>query len=84
MFKFITGLVCVFFVGVIYYFYKTGGNTKMTPDFYGEKSVWDELKNTSEVWLPVIVLIIIITCIIIAMALVSATEANVYYNGGLI
>ena len=83
MIKFIITLSCIFVAGLIYYIYKISSKPK-TPSLHRKWTLMDELKDTYKAWLPLLVLIVVMTCIVIAMAMVSATEANIYYNGGLI
>lgn len=60
------------------------GEKKQPPRLHRKWTFWDELCDTSSV-LPFLVLIIVITAIVLVLALVSATEANLYYNhlGGI-
>lgn len=54
-------------------------NEPEPPRLHRKWTVWDELRDTYSQWLPFLTIILVVTVIIVALALVSATESNMYY-----
>lgn len=75
------GGLCIF--AICFYLYYSRKTSPAVPSLHRKWTWKDEIKDNHSQWLPFLVVIIVITAIVLALALVSATEANIYYYGGL-